>query len=294
MKITTWNVNGLRAREGQLTEWVLKEKPDVICLQEIKASLLQVPETICRLSGYHCYWHGGGGGYSGVALHVRQDFAPKRPVFSHPAFDHESRIVMCSLGDVDVASIYVPNGGKDFPAKMRFLQAMVGFVEASHRKGRKLVLCGDLNVAFEKRDVHPKLYSPNQIGQTQEERALIKKLLDHGLRDVLREHNAADDELFTWWAPWRQHKERNIGWRLDYVLVSEAIAAQVKSCRVERLFGTSDHGPVTAVFEGAALFDPAGLVEGPEQELPAKDDDSQGSKKGVEKRPQLDLFGGGG
>src|SRR4051812_38145858 len=126
MKITTWNVNGLRAREGQLTEWVLREKPDVLCLQEIKASLAQVPQTVCELDGYHCYWHGGEGGYSGVALHVSKQLAPRRPVFSHPAFDHEWRIVTASLGDLELASIYVPNGGKDLPSKMRFLQAMGG------------------------------------------------------------------------------------------------------------------------------------------------------------------------
>ena len=283
MKITTWNVNGLRAREGQLTEWALREKPDVICLQEIKATLEQVPETVSQLPGYHCYWHGGAGGYSGVALHISKDFAPRRPVFSHPAFDHESRIVTCALGSLDLASIYVPNGGKDFPAKMRFLQALAGFVEESHAKGRRLVLCGDLNVALEPRDVHPKLQNPAQVGQTADERHLIARMLEAGLVDLLRAQDPANDELFTWWAPWRQHKERNIGWRLDYVLASAELADKAKSCRVERLFGTSDHGPVTAVFEGA-LFDPAELVEGPPQELPKKAETGSGA-------PQLDLFG---
>jgi exodeoxyribonuclease-3 len=285
MKITTWNVNGLRAREGQLTEWVMREKPDVLCLQEIKASLAQVPERIGELDGYHTYWHGGEGGYSGVALHVRKGFAEKRPVFSHPAFDHEWRIVTAALGDLDIASIYVPNGGKDLAAKLRFLQAMDTWVGEAHARGRKLVLCGDLNVALEKRDVHAKLQNPQQIGQTADERGLLAKVLAHGLHDLLREKDPSNDDLFTWWAPWRQHKERNIGWRLDYVLASDAIAGQATSCRVERLFGSSDHGPVTAVFEGA-LFDPAAIVEGPAQERLKKEDAPQ-------KAPQLDLFGGG-
>jgi exodeoxyribonuclease-3 len=283
LKITTWNVNGLRAREGQLTEWVMRERPDVLCLQEIKASLGQVPETVCRLEGYHCYWHGGTGGYSGVALHVSQALCPVRPVFSHPAFDRECRIVTASLGDLDMASIYVPNGGKDLPAKMRFLEAMGGWVEASHALGRKLLLCGDLNVALTPRDVHPKLSNPAQVGQTVEERSLMNRMLQAGLHDLLRELDPTNDDLFTWWAPWRQHKERNIGWRLDYVLASEAIASKVKSCRVERLFGSSDHGPVTAVFDDP-LFDRAAIVEGPSQLLPVKEDKA----KGV---PQLDLFG---
>jgi exodeoxyribonuclease-3 len=282
VKITTWNVNGLRAREGQVIEWVLREKPDVLCLQEIKATLSQVPPTVLGIDGYHCYWHGGDGGYSGVALHVRREFAPTRPVFSHPAFDHECRIVCAALGELDVASIYVPNGGRDLPSKLRFLQAMDAYVADAHARGRRLVLCGDLNVALEKRDVHPKLQNPAQIGQTSDERHLLAKILGHGLKDLLRAYDPANDDLFTWWAPWRQHRERNIGWRLDYVLASEAIAGQARSCRVERLFGSSDHGPVTAVFEGA-LFDPRAIVEGPAQQVPAKQD--------APKAPQLDLFG---
>src|SRR5262249_8502219 len=154
---------------------------------------------------------------------------------------------------------------------MRFLQAMDGWVEQAHARGRRLVLCGDLNVALEKRDVHPKLQNPAQIGQTADERTLMSKIIGHGLHDLLRENDPQNDDLFTWWAPWRKHKDRNLGWRLDYVLCSDALRAQAKSCRVERLFGTSDHGPVTAVFEGA-LFDAAAIVEGPMQERPKRDE----------------------
>ena len=121
--IATWNVNGIRARQGQLMEWIERERPDVVCLQEIKASLDQIPMFLCELEGYWCYWHSGKG-YSGVALHVSKSIAPERPAFTHPAFDHEHRIVTCDLGELTVASVYVPNGGKDFAAKMRFLEGM--------------------------------------------------------------------------------------------------------------------------------------------------------------------------
>src|SRR5581483_8666442 len=124
--------------------------------------------------------------------------------------------------------------------KIRFLEAMDRFAAAHPR----LILCGDLNVALTPRDVHEKLADPKQIGQTAEERALLSKIIGHGLVDLLRSFDPDNNELFTWWAPWRNHRERNIGWRLDYVLASEALAKQAKSCRCERLFGTSDHGPV--------------------------------------------------
>jgi exodeoxyribonuclease III len=247
MKITTWNVNGIRAREAQVLDWVQKEQPDVLCLQEIKASPQDVPAGLCALEGYWCYWHGHKG-YSGVALHVRKASFPESVRFVHPAFDHENRIVTVQLGNVVVASIYVPNGGKDYPAKVRFLEALDEFVEASHRSGLKLALCGDLNVARLLMDVHPKLQKADQIGQTPEERGLFEKILGRGLIDLGRQFEPENDRLFTWWAPWRNLRERNIGWRLDYVLCSRALAEEALSCVAAREFGTSDHGPVTATF----------------------------------------------
>ena len=112
LKIATWNVNGIRARGDQFEQWVAAAQPDVVCLQEIKAKIEQVPAAICNLGGYWCYWHGHGG-YSGVALHLRRDTFTEEPAFSHPAFDHETRIVQAEAGDTVFASVYVPNGGKD-------------------------------------------------------------------------------------------------------------------------------------------------------------------------------------
>jgi exodeoxyribonuclease-3 len=248
MKIGTWNVNGIRARLGQVGEWVERERPDVVCLQEIKASPDQIPFTLCDLEGYWCYWHGSKG-YSGVGLHVRKDYLAERPAFAHPPFDYEHRIVTVDLPTVTVASVYVPNGGKDFPAKMQFLSALEQFVADRRSSARALIVCGDLNVARTDMDVHPKERKPRAIGQLPEERALLERIIGHGLVDVQRALEPQNDQLFTWWAPWRNLKERNIGWRLDYVLASESLYAHVRSCRVEREFGTSDHGPVIAEFD---------------------------------------------
>ena len=250
MKIGTWNVNGIRARQGQVTEWLERDRPDVVCLQEIKAAAAQVPPALCEMAGYWCYWHGERA-YSGVGLHVRRDAFPHEPKFGHPAFDHENRIVAAEIGNLVVASIYVPNGGKDFPAKMRFLEAMDRWVADTRASGRTMVLCGDLNVARTDRDVHPKERKPNCIGQLPEERALIEQILSRGLVDVGRALDPDNESLFTWWAPWRNMRQRNIGWRLDYVLASALLAARAASCRVLAEFGTSDHAPVVATFEGS-------------------------------------------
>jgi len=223
----------------------------VVCLQEIKATTDQLPFWLCELEGYWCYWHGGKG-YSGVALHVSYTCAAERPTFSHPAFDYESRIVAVEVpasdGALTIASVYVPNGGKDFPAKMRFLEALDDYARSFEAAGRTLVVCGDLNVARTERDVHPKERKPRGIGQLPEERALLEQFLSRGLVDVGRAVDPDNDGLFTWWAPWRNLRQRNIGWRLDYVCASAGLAARVGSCPVRKDVGTSDHAPVVATF----------------------------------------------
>jgi exodeoxyribonuclease-3 len=248
MKIATWNVNGIRARDTQLRQFLDNEQPDVLCLQEIKASTEQLPMWLCDLEGYWCYWHGGKG-YSGVGLHVRKATFPERPVFEHPRFDYEHRIVAAHLPAFTIASIYVPNGGKDFPAKMGFLESLDAFAQQYAEERRALILCGDLNVALTDTDVHPKERKPNVIGQRPDERALLERIIGHGLVDVHRKVDPENIELFTWWAPWRNMRQRNIGWRLDMILASESIADRAVSCVVQREFGSSDHGPVVAVFD---------------------------------------------
>jgi exodeoxyribonuclease-3 len=238
-------VNGIRARHAQVQEWIAQERPDVVCLQEIKATQQQIP-ALFGFEGYWCYWHGGKG-YSGVALHVSQAFSAERPTFIHPEFDYENRIVAVELGAITVASIYVPNGGKDFPAKMRFLESMDAYAASFARDGRALAMLGDMNVARTDRDVHPKERKPRAIGQLPEERAIIERILGRGLVDVGRALDPDNDGLFTWWAPWRNMRQRNIGWRLDYVMASASLTAT--SCVVRADVGTSDHAPVVATFD---------------------------------------------
>jgi exodeoxyribonuclease-3 len=249
MKIATWNVNGIRARQAQLQEWVEREQPDILCLQEIKATSEQVPAALCEMEGFWCYWHGTKG-YSGVGLHVSTRFSPDKPEFGHPEFDYESRIVTVNVQGVTFASIYVPNGGKDFPAKMRFLEALQQYTADLHVRGQRAILCGDLNIARADIDVHPKERKPQAIGQLPEERALLERIIANGLVDTGRALEPDNDQMFTWWAPWRDMKARNIGWRLDYVLASEPVFAKVQGCVIQREFGTSDHGPVVATFTG--------------------------------------------
>jgi exodeoxyribonuclease III len=248
MKIATWNVNGIRKRQTELQEWLDREQPDVVCLQEIKATIDQLPVWLCEIEGYWCYWHGGKG-YSGVAIHVSKQLAPEPPAFEHPPFDYENRIVLVRLPAVSIVSVYVPNGGKDFPAKMKFLDALEQFVSDMRADVNPIVICGDLNIARADIDVHPKERKPRAIGQLPEERAQLERIIGHGLVDVSRALEPDNDQMFTWWAPWRNLRQRNIGWRLDYLLVSQRLFDRVRGCTIERETGTSDHAPVLGEFE---------------------------------------------
>jgi exodeoxyribonuclease-3 len=254
IKLATWNVNGIRARYAELQQWIADERPDVVCLQEIKATPDQVPTLLAdagALDGYWCAWHGGKG-YSGVALLVSIEVCRERPAVLHPPFDFEHRIATTTVRDVTVASVYVPNGGRDFPAKMRFLEALEAYARGFAESGRALAICGDLNIARTDRDVHPKERKARAIGQLPEERTELERIIACDLVDLGRAVNPDDDGLFTWWPPWRNLRARNIGWRLDYVLASRRLASHIVSCSVRTAVGTSDHAPVVAVFDDAA------------------------------------------
>jgi exodeoxyribonuclease-3 len=191
-----------------------------------------------------------------VSIHVKKDVAANMqgtaPTFSHPHFDFETRIVEARVGNTSFVSVYVPNGGKDYPAKLRFFESLVEWAKVAVESGRDLVLCGDLNIAHRDVDVHPTQRNEKSVGQRAEERRLFDDLLGVGLVDVVRALAPEDDRLFSWWPYWRQAREKNIGWRIDYVLASEALAKRATRCVVEREYGSSDHAPVFAEIPAVA------------------------------------------
>ena len=234
-------MNGIRARQAQVCELLARDRPDVLCLQELKAEPGQIPEQ-CKAPDYHALWHGMRA-YSGVSLHIRKDAFETPPAFSHPEFDLESRFVQAELGNLTLASVYVPNGNRNYPVKVEFMRHLIAWARALHAAGREIVLCGDINITRTEMDVHPRERKAGAIGQLPEERALLGELLAT-LVDVGRQLDPDNPNLFTWWAPWRNLRQRNIGWRLDYVLASPSLAARASACRVLADFGTSDHAPV--------------------------------------------------
>lgn len=245
MRIITWNVNGVRARERDVLELAAKHAPDVLCMQEIKSSPHDLPPGLGGLVGmpdYSSFWHGDGG-YSGVSIHLkRKTFASV--TFSHPSFDVENRIVEATAGEMHFVSMYLPNGGKDFPAKMNFLRAL----SAWSKDRTSTILCGDLNVARAEIDVHPSERNPKTIGQRADERALFETIFTSFV-DIGRKMAPEDDGLFTWWPYWNEQRKRNVGWRLDYVCATNDLAARARRSQVLRDFGGSDHAPVLVDFD---------------------------------------------
>jgi len=244
VRVITWNVNGIRARFAEVVALCRREKPDILCLQEIKATAAQVPEPLTGLPDYHSVWHGGPRGYSGVSLHILRAACAAAPPCTPTAFDVECRALELALGGLRVLSVYVPNGNRDLPGKLSFLRALAAHAAAARDAGHQLIICGDLNVARTDMDVHERMRNPRAVGQLVEERALLESIIDHDLVDLLRAFDPDNHGLFTWWPPWREERRKNRGWRLDYILAGRSLSAT--SCRVLTDVGTSDHAPVAA------------------------------------------------
>ena len=251
MKIATWNVNGIRARQAQLLEWIERERPDVVCLQEIKASADQIPAAALRARGLLVLLARRARATPASALHVSKAFAPSaRRSRTRPSTTRTGSSRPSCRG-VTVASVYVPNGGKDFPAKMRFLEAMDALrAQALAASGPPLVICGDLNIARTDIDVHPKERKPRSdrpaAGRARAARA------HH--RAAASSTSAArsipdNDGLFTWWAPWRNMRAAQH--RLAPRLRARAARRSPREPRrapSRSEIGTSDHAPVVATF----------------------------------------------
>ncbi len=258
MKIATWNVNGIRARQGQLLEWLATEKPDIVCLQEIKASLDQLPFELRDVEGYWSYWHGEKG-YSGVAVLFSKSLANVFPSCSHPNFDFEQRIACATiaspLGDIMLASIYVPNGGEvgseKWAYKTGWLKRLQAFAASRLDLSARVAICGDINIAPEARDVAKPDRWKNSVLFHPEMSAAFADLLARGLVDTTRLHHAGEGP-FTWWDYRMLAFPKGDGLRIDHIFASKPLAALCTEVRVDREerkgAQPSDHAPLIAVF----------------------------------------------
>jgi exodeoxyribonuclease-3 len=250
VKITTWNVNGLRAALAK-NAWqsLLDIAPDIICLQEIKARPEQLAEEHQGLfTGYQACWNPAERpGYSGVVTFSRQEPLETQLGMHHPGFDSEGRLVLIRYPGFSLFNIYFPNGQRDhgrLTYKLDFYQHLLELCDRMHAAGERLVICGDFNTAHREIDLRNPKQNENTSGFLPEERLWIDKYLAHGFVDAYRVLYPERVE-YTWWTYRMGARPRNIGWRLDYFLVSEALMPFVQDVLIHGEVLGSDHCPVS-------------------------------------------------
>lgn len=255
IKITTWNINGIRARKDALEAWLAANKPDIIFLQEVKADASKIPQTFHSLDGYCAFWNGSTfkPGYSGVGVLVKNELSKLlgTPEFSIPDFDVENRLVQASFGSLVLIGIYTPRGDSDdhYAIKLQLLETLKSYSTSLIEKKNEVLICGDMNVAHKNIDVHYSQNKPNATGLRPAERAAIDTLIGAGLSDIVRDLHPNEDKLYSWWPYWKGARERNLGWRIDCFYVTEKLASMTKDAKIDAEEKSSDHSPVTITID---------------------------------------------
>jgi len=249
----TWNINGLRAALGKgALAPVWKQKPDALCLQEIKARPDQLNDEQKNFSGYDVIWNPAQkAGYSGVATFLQTPALETQLGMDDPRFDVEGRLISTLHPGFCLFNVYFPSGtrGKErVDYKLDFYARLLEVCDALHQKGESIIITGDFNTAHMPIDLKNAKQNVKTSGFLPEERAWVQKFLDHGFVDVYR-HFYPDRAQYTWWTYINSARQRGVGWRIDYFLVSEALVARVKDVIIHDEIPGSDHCPVALIIE---------------------------------------------
>jgi exodeoxyribonuclease-3 len=250
MKVLTWNVNGIRARQGEVAAVLAAEQPDIACLQELKAENHGFPVLDIRAAGYEPIWHGQRS-WNGVAILAKgaKPAEVGRAMPGDPA-DEQSRYIEADVGDVRVGCLYLPNGnpqpGPKFDYKLAWFERLIKHAAQLYGMDKPVILCGDYNVVPTDFDIYdPKSWRKDALLQPQS-RECYQRLLAQGWVDALR-HLHPDEKIFTFWDYFRKHWERDSGLRIDHLLLNGPAAAMLESAGVDRwvrgLESASDHAP---------------------------------------------------
>ena len=245
MKLVSWNVNGLRSclTKGFL-EYVKNEDPDVICLQETK---LQPEQAVFELEGYHRYFYSAEKkGYSGTALFTKEEPLSVTYGMGIEEHDHEGRVITAEFPDYYVLTVYVPNSQnelKRLPYRMTWEDAWRQYIGELNKK-KPVIYCGDLNVAHEEIDLKNPATNHKNAGFSDEERAKMSRLLDSGFIDTFRLLYPDATDEYSWWSYRMKARDRNVGWRIDYFIVSEQLRDRVKGASIHQEIFGSDHCPI--------------------------------------------------
>jgi exodeoxyribonuclease III len=253
MKIITWNVNGLRAAllKNSLN-WVWEQQPDVVCLQEIKVNPDQLKEEQRVFSGYEVIWNPAQKlGYSGVATFLRTPAVETQLGMDMDRFDMEGRVISTVHPGFRLFNVYFPNGqrGKErLDYKLDFYAHLLSLCDRLHANGEQVIITGDFNTAHHPIDLKNPKSNEKNSGFMPEERAWVQKYLDHGFVDAYR-CLYPERVQYTWWTYISNARQRGVGWRLDYYLVSQRLMPHVKDVVIHDGVLGSDHCPVELILE---------------------------------------------
>lgn len=248
MKIYSWNVNGIRAVQKKgFIDWVLKEKPNILCLQETKANREQLNNKILNIEGYHSYFHSAEKkGYSGVAVYTRTEPVSYSDGTGIEKFDLEGRVQVLDYTDFVLINAYFPNGqmsDERLQYKLDFNETMLEFCNNLVKKKKNVILCGDYNTAHNEIDLkHPKA-NEKRSGFLPIEREWIDRFINNGYIDTFRKLYP-DAVKYSWWSYRMNARGNNAGWRIDYFFVSKNFMKRVKDAQILNDVMGSDHCPV--------------------------------------------------
>jgi exodeoxyribonuclease III len=254
MKIITWNVNGFRAALSKnIWDWLESQQADIICLQEIKVKPEQLDrEQMNLLAGYNIIWHPAQRpGYSGVVTMTRHRSREYKIGLGIPQYDVEGRLIQTYHDDFSLFNVYFPNGKRDhgrLTYKLDFYCDFLEYCDSLHANGEAIVICGDFNTAHNEIDLANPKQNEKTSGFLPEERAWIDRYLENGFIDVFR-YLHAHKVQYTWWTYRFGARQRNIGWRLDYFLVSEKLISRINEINIHDDVLGSDHCPVSLTID---------------------------------------------
>lgn len=258
LRIITLNLNGIRSAWSKgVLAWIAGQNADVVCLQELKAQADDLTEEMKAPNGLHAYYHAAEKkGYSGVGLWCRQETDHIVEGLGNAEFDAEGRYLQADFGKLSVISLYLPSGSSSperQEAKFRFMDYFYPHLVSLAQSGRDIVVCGDWNIAHREIDLKNWKSNRKNSGFLPEERAWVTRVLEEGgWHDAYRQlHPETTDECYTWWSNRGQAWAKNVGWRLDYQLATQQLAATAKAASIYKAQRFSDHAPLTIDYDYA-------------------------------------------
>lgn len=250
ISLFSWNVNGIRAVQKKgLLDWIKTTNPDILGLQEIKATPDQLDVELVNPPGYHAFWAPGQRkGYSGVALFTKQQPKSVRLGMGIDDYDNEGRTIVAEYDDFIFITAYFPNGSRDHsrvPFKMAYKAAFLNYCEALRLQGKSIIFCGDVNTAHNEIDLARPKDNVKTTGFLPIERAWMNELVGKGYVDIYRDLNPTTEGAYTWWSNRSGARERNVGWRIDYFFISPDLRERVVAADIHPAVLGSDHCPVS-------------------------------------------------